>query len=86
MQPADASIQDRTPTSILQTAEYKTATFPPGWLGWQVKTADKPRAPLAAHPAGTRKAGFGRRAGGFVRPTQGGRVLSQVDSLTKSWP
>ena len=69
-QPADASIQDRTPTSPLQTAEYKRATFAraAGLRRPEVKTADSAaRGALAAHPAGTR-AGFGRtRAASFGR-------------------
>ena len=90
MQPADASIQDRTPTSILQTAEYKTATFPGGWIASargenRGQRAKASRTPHSLHTL----LGRGRAsadAGGFVRPTLGGRLLSQVASLTKSWP
>ena len=80
MMPADASIQDRTPTSILQTAEYKTATFPPGWLGWQVKTADKPPRD-SPHPCWDAQGGL-RPTRGRLRSADAGRPAS----LTSGFP
>ena len=69
MQPADASVQDRTPTSILQTAEYKRATFArAAGLGRRKKTADSARIHCSA-PPGLGAGGLRPNAGGFVRPS-----------------
>ena len=85
--PADASIQDRTPTSILQNAiqDGNVSTFPRRWIGSARGENRGQRSRV--HSLRTLDPGRASAdAGGFVRPTLGGRLLSQVASLTKSWP